>query len=1210
MELKAQYNEQKYKVNTAIENFGKVVQDIKNKTDQAKAVGQWLTDQVAMELEAKYNEQLLNVRNVIDGLNKIAENISSKVSTQIGIAQAAGKWLGQQASMEMKAQYNTALNVITNITEPQIARAKSAIGRIDTELQTAKAASEWVSSQIATELRARYNEQIFNMQSIIGNLNKVIERIETQIKTAKAAGGWLSSQVEMELRAKYNEQVLKLNTVIEQLGIIANQINERINQQVQTAKAAGTFVADQITMEMKAQYNSLLSDSQRAIKPMVDTVDKLSNEAKSASTWLGSQISSELQAQYNTALMNAREVTQNMAKVISDINTQLQTAKMTGKWLTDQVSMELQAKYNEQLLKVQSAIDTLSAVAAQIKQYGGDKLAKVSANIRARIGVLNAYTQGTLKNFNEYAKDIKERKPLGATALKYITLDDVARYYEDGYLINQENVASYRIIRGQMLNEMKKVIENTPNLKQRIENGTISSGELELILGDVAPKDILRAEQQRLNNIHNQKYDSGSVINSLLIKEPIFVIEEKPILRRSGADIESISNEFNRQRQNRSYELLDQKIAKIYAPSAKQPLTKMEREATHINPNINFDERLGRNHENEIVIVDNGNIDFPMDEGVLRYEDTGDGLVVKSIKSESSDWGKQKDYIQALSAQLIKKAIDEHRSIKIGEKVDSYNEFTDVLRDVSFANVEQRAGIDRITFKFGEDEAPLPNKILVQRGTEIVERPISRSELMAIRARYQGEKISLRQTLDEMVYALKAGDKQLLVQAGKKLEMLGEGHPEVPGYLELVRQGRLIQSIPEQYLGLADMFKPKGDVPSTPPSDIINILQQNEQALSTMIKEATEKGGKKLSPYEQRKLGKQAEEKAVNTLKKMREAELQVEPETKTQKKTKVATKTEVKVDVEQILKDLEATKDKLNEGQRKAIERRIKEIQEEKLKIAEAERNLKEKQLAREEVEITVGLRKKSMGSEVVPEWLRELRNKGKTAVSPLAETEPKPSPTPMPSISEQTQPQPYPATRPLPKTMPEPKEQTAPQISPMPSPENRPQVQPMPLAKVKPQAKPQVKTQLLPKPQIMTRTITLQKVKAIPPILVKTKHGVVELTEKDIKSALAWKQGWAYKFLPKPYRQGDMITSRKPIPGVEYKEGVRSAYESAVVLFGGELPPHIQYDMGVVKVNAYRGENRTKPIMHFDEQFNKPKSQRHNHKSVPNDTSIGTLR
>ncbi len=134
---------------------------------------------------------------------------------------------------------------------------------------------------------------------------------------------------------------------------------------------------------------------------------------------------------------------------------------------------------------------------------------------------------------------------------------------------------------------------------------------------------------------------------------------------------------------------------------------------------------------------------------------------------------------------------------------------------------------------------------------------------------------------------------------------------------------------------------------------------------------------------------------------------------------------------------------------------------------------------------------------------------------------------------------------------------------------------------------------------------------------IVIKTKHGYKFLTNEQLQASIAWKQGKLqgnrplYKLWFPPYGQKDIHNSLTAIEGVEYKEGLRSAYESAKVLFGGDIPNHIQRTMGVVNIHAYRGPDKTKPVLHFDEIYNKPKSKRHSHKELPQSSpSLGSVR
>lgn len=109
---------------------------------------------------------------------------------------------------------------------------------------------------------------------------------------------------------------------------------------------------------------------------------------------------------------------------------------------------------------------------------------------------------------------------------------------------------------------------------------------------------------------------------------------------------------------------------------------------------------------------------------------------------------------------------------------------------------------------------------------------------------------------------------------------------------------------------------------------------------------------------------------------------------------------------------------------------------------------------------------------------------------------------------------------------------------------------------------------------------------------VIIHTKKGDVKLTNDQFQHAIAWKQGKLhgnkplYKFWYPNYGQDDIINTLEPIQDVPYKEGVKSAYESAVVLFGGIIPPHVTRTMGVMKVDVFRGTNKMKPVMKFTER------------------------
>jgi len=100
-------------------------------------------------------------------------------------------------------------------------------------------------------------------------------------------------------------------------------------------------------------------------------------------------------------------------------------------------------------------------------------------------------------------------------------------------------------------------------------------------------------------------------------------------------------------------------------------------------------------------------------------------------------------------------------------------------------------------------------------------------------------------------------------------------------------------------------------------------------------------------------------------------------------------------------------------------------------------------------------------------------------------------------------------------------------------------------------------------------------------------------QMTEEEFASAVGWKQGIMYIMIFKPYKQNNVTFTRKPIPGIPYKEGARSAYESIRKLKDGKLPAKVKIDLGIMDVIIKTGKKgRGKPKLKFKrdtDQINK---------------------
>ena len=56
-------------------------------------------------------------------------------------------------------------------------------------------------------------------------------------------------------------------------------------------------------------------------------------------------------------------------------------------------------------------------------------------------------------------------------------------------------------------------------------------------------------------------------------------------------------------------------------------------------------------------------------------------------------------------------------------------------------------------------------------------------------------------------------------------------------------------------------------------------------------------------------------------------------------------------------------------------------------------------------------------------------------------------------------------------------------------------------------------------------------------------------------------------YKLTFPPYGENEMVNSLKPIRGIKYYKGAKSAYRS-ITRIGGKVPPVIKRDMGIMDI------------------------------------------
>jgi hypothetical protein len=138
-----------------------------------------------------------------------------------------------------------------------------------------------------------------------------------------------------------------------------------------------------------------------------------------------------------------------------------------------------------------------------------------------------------------------------------------------------------------------------------------------------------------------------------------------------------------------------------------------------------------------------------------------------------------------------------------------------------------------------------------------------------------------------------------------------------------------------------------------------------------------------------------------------------------------------------------------------------------------------------------------------------------------------------------------------------------------------------------IEPLAKSATKTATQVKPATKTKVTTKTPIPIPIPITVTTASGKErELTKKDIAGSIGWKQGFNYRLLLPPTwgaNDNDVVNSRKPIPGIPYHSGVKSAYRSIVKL-GGKVPQVLMRDMGIMDVTIRTTKGKPRLIFERD--------------------------
>jgi len=130
--------------------------------------------------------------------------------------------------------------------------------------------------------------------------------------------------------------------------------------------------------------------------------------------------------------------------------------------------------------------------------------------------------------------------------------------------------------------------------------------------------------------------------------------------------------------------------------------------------------------------------------------------------------------------------------------------------------------------------------------------------------------------------------------------------------------------------------------------------------------------------------------------------------------------------------------------------------------------------------------------------------------------------------------------------------------------------QLKVIPASVVKTQLQQAVKTisETITKITLQGKIPTIGKVPTITPPTITLPDGTEHtLTEEEWAGSVGWKHGFIYKLIFPPYGKNNITNTKKPIAGIKYYEGARSAYLS-ITRIGGKVPKIIERDMGIMDI------------------------------------------
>lgn len=944
------------------------------------------------------------------------------------------------------------------------------------------------------------------------------------------------------------------------------------SDQLQKAKGASGWLTQQVGMNVAEQYNTVALK----LEPTFNKMNDLAQTLKSSSGWLLDQASDELKAQYNTQRVQVDNALQSFRDVTQGIKNKIDSAKITGVWLSNQVATELEAQYNTQLLSVKNTIDALSDVSNKVKNYVEQKVGPIAqvgkwegqqlsmemrAQYNSALFIMTKITEQQIETAKNALDKINTQLRIAQTSGQWLR-DRVSNELQAAYnrqVLNTQGIVD-RLTR--VVNGIDKQIQTA-----KLAGGWLSS-QTEMELRAAYNHQILTAKNalSKLNDISSRIGDQ---------------VEKQFGYGKAATQFLGQQISMEMQAQYNAGLLGIEKITDVQIANAKKIIDQLNIQVQYAKSASDW---LKDRASQELQVTYN--------QQLLNVTNAIDGLnkVVSQIDGQIKTAKLAGKWLTAQAEQELMARYNE-QSLNLRNNVDK---LVSVAQNID-AKVGQ--GIREVTLEMqrqynvllmNAEDALEPMLKAVQKlygegkasaswiGTEVsVEMQARYTSQLSDIQRVLEQLKKITDQINEKVSTAKVTGKWLADETA--MELQARYNEQLFAFNEAI--GKLTTTIDQ----IRTIGGDKVAQFTVNARENLNAWKDYSDGTLKNFKEYVE------DIYTRQPLGATRLRKIVDAdIVRYYEEGYRVDQELRAAKRI---VQEQLKIDREAVQK-MKGEVKPIKEAKEKAKADVTKETVDiiERYKEGEigyrpsAERYEKGKVSFAKPETVTTKERVLSTMEGKVEESISRIEK-------PITEKLVTEKPMGEKAVAERAIPEKPIAERP---TVERPVSERP--VAERPVSEKQPSEKP-PTGKYPPE-KPVGYKPVIPPIMYKGSGIT-----------IKTKHGEKYLTPEQLQASIAWKQGFVYRLWYPRYGQEDMHVTRNPIPGVPYKEGLRSAYESARILFGGDIPDNIKRTMGVVNISAFRSPDRSKPTLHFDESYNKPKNQRHNHKQSSG-TSLGSIR